>query len=251
MIHDLFLVPRADSFRSLAQRLPYQSYYGANFFLTSVRSEHIVVPSLDTAATVARLAPWAKAKTRVLPNLVTPPGEVASDDPALVAVPDRYWLVVASSERRKNIPAFIEAWKAASRRSEEIPELVVVTSPGSIGAEQIAGAGGRLHLMHGLTDAQLRLMYEGTKRLWQPSLAEGFGLPVVEALSLGRPVAVASGTALDEVAPPDAPRFDPSDQSSMVDATLRTRGPDAEDPAAARNWAARYGEEPYRSVCVN
>ncbi|MBF3124306.1 glycosyltransferase, partial [Pseudomonas aeruginosa] len=47
------------------------------------------------------------------------------------------------------------------------------------------------------------------ERLWQPSYAEGFGLPVVEALSVGTPVAVASGTSLDEVTPPSAPRVSP------------------------------------------
>ncbi|MBW6253675.1 glycosyltransferase, partial [Pseudomonas aeruginosa] len=99
----------------------------------------------------------------------------------------------------------------------------------------------------GLDDAELHALYRQAERLWQPSYAEGFGLPVVEALSVGTPVAVASGTSLDEVTPPSAPRFSPSDGAALERLMLRLadtpREASAEELIA---WAARFNREAYR-----
>ncbi|MEN1226717.1 glycosyltransferase, partial [Pseudomonas aeruginosa] len=67
----------------------------------------------------------------------------------------------------------------------------------------------------------LNISVQTAERLWQPSYAEGFGLPVVEALSVGTPVAVASGTSLDEITPPSAPRFSPTDGAALERLMLR------------------------------
>ncbi|MDT1028295.1 glycosyltransferase family 1 protein, partial [Pseudomonas paraeruginosa] len=68
------------------------------------------------------------------------------------------------------------------------------------------------------------------------SYAEGFGLPVVEALSVGTPVAVASGTSLDEITPPSAPRFSPTDGAARERLMLRLA--DAPREAAAEELIA-------------
>ena len=78
-----------------------------------------------------------------------------------------------------------------------MPPLVLVGSLDHLPEEQRGLPG--LHALGGLDDAELHALYRQAERLWQPSYAEGFGLPVVEALSVGTPVAVASGTSLDEV----------------------------------------------------
>ena len=87
-----------------------------------------------------------------------------------------------------------------------MPPLVLVGSLDHLPEEQ-RGFAPACTRSAGLDDAELHALYRQAERLWQPSYAEGFGLPVVEALSVGTPAAVASGTSLDEVTPPSAPRF--------------------------------------------
>ncbi len=126
-----------------------------------------------------------------------------------------------------------------------MPPLVLVGSLDHLPEEQRGLPG--LHALGGLDDAELHALYRQAERLWQPSYAEGFGLPVVEALSVGTPVAVASGTSLDEVTPPSAPRFSPSDGAALERLMLRLA--DAPREASAEEliaWAARFNREAYR-----
>ncbi|MGI0786391.1 glycosyltransferase family 4 protein [Pseudomonas aeruginosa] len=126
-----------------------------------------------------------------------------------------------------------------------VPPVGLVGSLDHLPEEQRGLPG--LHALGGLDDAELHALYRQAERLWQPSYAEGFGLPVVEALSVGTPVAVASGTSLDEVTPPSAPRFSPSDGAALERLMLRLA--DAPREASAEEliaWAARFNREAYR-----
>ena len=55
-------------------------------------------------------------------------------------------------------------------------------------------------MFHGIGNPQLRSLYEGTRLLLMPSVYEGFGMPVVEALACGAPVAYSAGTSMEEIA---------------------------------------------------
>lgn len=160
-------------------------------------------------------------------------------------LPPRYWLLVGTRELRKNVPWFVSAWARARAQAPGVPPLVLVGSLDHLPEEQRGLPG--LHALGGLDDAELHALYRQAERLWQPSYAEGFGLPVVEALSVGTPVAVASGTSLDEVTPPSAPRFSPSDGAALERLMLRLA--DAPREASAEEliaWAARFNREAYR-----
>ena len=134
--------------------------------------------------------------------------------------------------------------QAARQRSEQVPELVLVGAREHLPEplQQLAG----LHVVSDLTDAQLHAVYQHAERLWQPSYAEGFGLPVIEALSVGTSVAVASGSALDEITPAQSPRFSPTDTQALTAlmVTLANQGP--EDAGQMKSWATRYADEAYR-----
>ena len=69
---------------------------------------------------------------------------------------------------------------------------------------------------------------------------------MIEALSVGTSVAVASGSALDEITPPDSPRFSPTDSYALTELmlTLATQGPQA--PEQMKAWATRYADDAYR-----
>jgi len=69
---------------------------------------------------------------------------------------------------------------------------------------------------------------------------------VIEALSVGTPVAVASGSALDEITPPHSPRFSPTDGPALSALMIGLADAPTEDPEALRTWAAGYGTAAYQ-----
>jgi glycosyltransferase involved in cell wall biosynthesis len=74
-----------------------------------------------------------------------------------------------------------------------------------------------------------------------PSRFEGFGLPVVEAMAAGVPVAVSSAPSLDEAAGDAAVRFDPEDPQGAANAIAETREPGVRDDLVARGFAHAAG----------
>jgi len=242
-LHDLFQLTLNNSHGSqLKARI-----YGLTDKLSishSVRvADRIWTPSQFTADEVARLFPAAREKLRVLPNLVSGfTGEPA--DISNLQLPERYWLCVGIREPRKNIPWFVDAWQTARVQFQNVPELVLIGTAEHLplGQRNLPG----LHFLSDISDAELQAVYGHAERLWHPSYAEGFGLPVIEALSVGTPVAVASGSSLDEITPPDSPRFSPTDSAALVRLMGEMSNTLNDDPAHLKAWAARYGLDAYR-----
>jgi len=111
-----------------------------------------------------------------------------------------YVLWVGTVEPRKNLPAVVRAWRRLHDAGSPA-ELVLVGPPGwqedldaLLGADR-AG----IHVL-GFVDApDLAALYRGATTLCYPSRAEGFGLPVLEAMAQGTPVVTSTGTATEEV----------------------------------------------------
>lgn len=241
-LHDLFQLTLSNAHGSKIKAL----IYGRTDRLSighSVRvADRIWTPSQFTADETVRLFPQARNKVRVLPNLV----EGFSAEPADLdtPLPERYWLCVGTREPRKNIPWFVEAWQVARRQFPKTPDLLLVGGAEGLSSAQRELPG--LRIVSGISDGQLHQVYRQAERLWHPSYGEGFGLPVVEALGVGTPVAVATGSSLDEVTPPGSPRFSPSDQSALIRLMGVLSTADAQDPAPLRAWADNYGVGAYR-----
>ncbi|SEI23345.1 glycosyltransferase family 4 protein [Pseudomonas asplenii] len=242
-LHDLFQLTLKNSHGSRLKERVYRITDSLSIGHSVKVADRIWTPSQYTADEVVKLFPQARDKIRVLPNLV----EGFSGEPADISdlqLPPRYWLVVGTREPRKNIPWFVSAWQTARQQSDQVPELVLIGVPEHLPSPLRHLPG--LHYLSGISDAQLHAVYQQAQRLWQPSYAEGFGLPVVEALSVGTPVAVASGSSLDEITPPDSPRFSPTDSPALTALMLGLAQAPAEDPAALRAWATRYATAAYR-----
>jgi glycosyltransferase involved in cell wall biosynthesis len=201
-------------------------------------------PSQYSADETARLFPKAVGKIRVLPNQVDGFAGLAAGL-SRHQLPERYWLLVGTRELRKNVPFLVDAWQQARRQSPAVPELVLVGSLEHLPEAQRTLPG--IRALSGVSDAELHALYRQASRLWQPSYAEGFGLPVIEALSVGTPVAVASGTSLDEITPPSAPRFSPTNGPALVQLMLSLGARPDEDCAEQRRlWAQRFNHHAYR-----
>jgi glycosyltransferase involved in cell wall biosynthesis len=241
-LHDLFQLTMTNAHGSKLKAMIYRQTDNLSIGYSVRVADRIWTPSQFTADETVRLFPQARDKVRVLPNLV----EGFSSEPAELdsPLPERYWLCVGTREPRKNIPWFVEAWQIARRQFPKTPDLVLVGGSEGLSSAQRETPG--LHIVSGISDGQLHHVYRQAERLWHPSYGEGFGLPVIEALGVGTPVAVASGSSLDEVTPPDSPRFSPQDLPALVRLMGVLSTAEREEPAPLQAWAQRYGVDAYR-----
>lgn len=141
-------------------------------------------------------------KIRVVPNAVE--AEFRRDGPAAEG---HYVLAVGTLEPRKNLSRLVEA----ARRSDI--ELRVVGARGWGGVE-VGGNG--VHWLGEVSDTELARLYRGALCLAYPSLYEGFGIPVLEAMACGVPVVTTRGTAMEEVADGAAVLVDTRDPAEIA-----------------------------------
>lgn len=136
-------------------------------------------------------------------------------------LPALYALFVGLLRPHKNVERLVEAFGACAARLGPDAKLVVRGTPDArfpaIAAALDAGAArGAVHWMKApLAAAEMPLLYAGARVLVCPSLYEGFGLPVAEAMACGTPVVAARAGALPEVAGDAALWADPLDAAEL------------------------------------
>ena len=140
-----------------------------------------------------------------------------------------YVLYVGNLLPHKNLPRLTEAVAQVARQS---PVRLVIAgggTPGRVGElRRLADrVGARLELMPYVSHRALPSLYRGARLVAMPSLAEGFGLPALEAMACGTPVVVGKTSAMPEVVGDAGLLVDPEDTSAISDAVLRllTRDP--------------------------
>ena len=128
---------------------------------------------------------------------------------AKLGLPENYILCVGSLEPRKNLPRLLAAWKQVQPRMNDL-SLVVAGAKGHVFREAgLAAPVSGVHLAGYLSDDVLPAVYAGARMFVYPSVYEGFGLPVLEAMASGVPVVTSNVTALREVAGDAALTVDP------------------------------------------
>lgn len=183
----------------------------------AVRAEHLITVSdaaRDDIVTALGCAP-----DRVS---TCPPGlEAALADAALPPdlEADRFLLAVGSVEPRKNLARLVEAWRHSGTA---LP--LVVAGPDGWRAEEIRpaleGVPGLIRMPYVARPALLA-MIASARALLFPTLAEGFGLPIIEAMQAGTPVLTSRGGATEEVAGGAALLADPTDADDLAAAIAR------------------------------
>ncbi|NDJ54226.1 MAG: glycosyltransferase family 4 protein [Chloroflexi bacterium] len=144
---------------------------------------------------------------------------------AIYQLPERYLLAVGTIEPRKNYARVIEVL-ARLRVDDPELKLVIVGVEGWLteSFQQALDAFKQrdaVVLPGFVLDDDLPAVYSGADALVMASLAEGFGLPILEAMACGVPVACSSTTALGEIAGSAAAVFDPEDVDEMTDVIQR------------------------------
>ncbi|MDQ6712037.1 MAG: glycosyltransferase family 4 protein [Candidatus Dormibacteraeota bacterium] len=128
-----------------------------------------------------------------------------------------YLLAMGAGEPRKNVARVIEGFL---RVADRIPHrLLLVGAPWRGRRASLPPAGiDRIEDLGAVTNAQLRALYRGAAAFIYPSLYEGFGLPVLEAMASGTPVITSRAGSLEEIAGSAALYVDPQDASAIGDA---------------------------------
>jgi len=161
------------------------------------------------------------------------------DPERLAAVRQRYRLAqayvihVGTLQPRKNLLRLLEAIDGLPRRlpsGRPVPQLVLVGKRGWLAEPIVAraeGMGERVRLLGHVERADLPALISGARALVMPSLYEGFGFPVLEAMACGTPVVAANTSSLPEVAGDAALLVDPHDAEALAEALARVLTDDA------------------------
>ncbi|MBI4011105.1 MAG: glycosyltransferase family 4 protein [Candidatus Rokubacteria bacterium] len=182
-------------------------YWGRWVPYTARFADAVLVPSLSTKRDLLALTPIPESRIHVVP-LATPlddPGPVSAaaveDCRRRYGLTAPYLLYVGTIDRRKDHPTLLEALRRLDapltlalagtliRGRTDFPERV-----------ERLGLRDRVRVLGYVPEADLVPLYQGAAAFVYPSLYEGFGLPVLEAMACGTPVVTYDATSLPEVA---------------------------------------------------
>jgi glycosyltransferase involved in cell wall biosynthesis len=210
---------------------------------TVLAAERVLTPSEFSKRSIMRAYGLDDEKITVMPNGVSPKFRPMAREAASqwlkksYRVPPRFILSVGDLQPRKNHIALIRAFEELIRTYPELPQHLIFVGKLAYRSEEVVAAAkscsiaSRIHFMDFVADEDLTRFYGACDLSVYPSLYEGFGLPIIEAMACGRAVACSNTTAMPEVADSAALLFDPKSRIEMVramrdlllDAELRTR----------------------------
>ncbi|HEY8108881.1 MAG TPA: glycosyltransferase family 1 protein [Patescibacteria group bacterium] len=161
-------------------------------------------------------------------------------------LPKRYVLAVGTIEPRKNHARLIEAFRSIPESRRRDTALVIAGRWGwrYRPVKRAMVGTRRVKVIEAPTDAELAALYRGATVFAYPSLLEGFGLPVLEAMHAGAPAAVSDLPVLREVAGDAAEYVDPQDVSSIrtgIERLLGSAPRRRKLSAAGQRRAKRFG----------
>lgn len=198
------------------------------------RANRIIAVSRATRRSIERYFPDAANKTTV----VHPGSFAAASSVPTIASHRPFGLLVSTVEPRKNIERLLKAF--ANIKDVVAHDLHLVGGAGWRMPKPAAliranGLESRVHYLGALEDEDLLLQYASCDFVAMPSLYEGCGLPIIEAMTFGKPVLAGNSSAMPEMAGDAGLLVDPISieditrglKRMMTDAALRTRLADA------------------------
>lgn len=224
-IHDLAFLDHPEMF----------TRRGLSFFMRgldlAVKDADLVLCPSQATSRDCMSAGFSKDKVRVVP-LGLDPDPVTPD--AVTAVKERfgierdYVIWTGTIEPRKNLEGLLAAWDSLDSGLE----LVLAGPKGwNEDLDALVSRASKPRVLGFVTRHDLHALYRGARLLAWPSLKEGFGFPVLEAMSHGTPVVTSKGTSMEELAGDAALLVDPRDPHAIAEAIGRVLS----DPVLARS----------------
>lgn len=132
---------------------------------------------------------------------------------------NKYFFAVGKIEPRKNLQRLVHAFLALVNIPAYAQYHLVIAGPRGWDVATQSLEHPQIHLLGQVTDDELAQLYQNATAFVFPSLYEGFGIPPLEAMSLGCPVIMSNASSLPEIAPPEAALFiDPTSEKSITTA---------------------------------
>ncbi len=237
-VHDLAPIRFADRYPRRARGMHKR---GAK--IAAAEAARIICPSRSTALDVEEFYGVERSRIRVVPHGVDISGAELHDAGALWerrGISEPYVLWVGTQEQRKNVIGVLDAFARIAHRHPRL-SLILHGPNGWLGDE--VGEGLRHRGLHGRTivsegslpRSELAALYARAAVFVYPSLYEGFGMPVLEAMACGSPVVTSNISALPETAGDAALLVDPLDDEALAQSIERI----IEDPALAEDLSRR------------
>lgn len=223
-VHDL-------AWRTLPEVIaqPRRTWLRAAVPASLARARLLLANSGSTAAALAGSFPQLAARVREVPHGT--PGWALAEGPQRTTPAERpYFLFVGRLEPRKNLPRLLDAYEQLLARSDGGAPDLCLAGPSGWGLGPVRERlsrptlAGRVRLTGWVAPAELRALYRSALALVFPSLDEGFGLPILEAMGCGLPVLTSDRGATAEVAGDAALLADPRDTGALCAAMARLAG---------------------------
>jgi glycosyltransferase involved in cell wall biosynthesis len=224
-VHDLSFLRFPDAFRR-----PNRAYLSALTRLSARRATRVIVGAESTRRDVIELCGVQPARVVTVPYGVTdafaPAARAEVEEfRRRKGLPDQFILFLGTLEPRKNIGRLIEAYAALRERIASPPALVIAGGKGWFYENLFSqvsrlGLGADVLFTGYVPGEELVWWYRSALMFVFPSLFEGFGLPVLEALACGTPTITSNLSSLPEVAGNAALLVDPYDTEGLVRAMV-------------------------------
>jgi glycosyltransferase involved in cell wall biosynthesis len=222
-IHDVGYLWNRSAYRPLAWVLLH-----LGTILNARKARLIVADSEATAADLAHhfSVPREKVRVAYLGGPVVDPDRLPEPAPRQLSRPSRFFLFVGTLHRRKNLSRLLRAFARVRQSSNDQIGLVIAGADGA-GAASLRvladrlGIAGAVSWVGYVSEAERRALFAEAMAFVFPSLYEGFGLPVLEAMAWGTPVISSNASSLPEVVGSAGLLVDPLDVDELATAMLR------------------------------
>ena len=216
-IHDLIFMRHLEYYHWLDAKL-----YAWKFRYTCQEADRIIAISECTKRDIMEFGNVPADKIEVIYQSCNPKFTQRVDDATLGTIrekyglPQRFILNVGTIERRKNLLLAVSAL-------DSVPSEIHLVAVGrqTEYARQLPHSN-RVHLLSGISDAELAALYQMAEVFVYPSRYEGFGIPIIEAIHSGLPVVACTGSCLEEAGGPDSLYVDPDDVQAMATAICQS-----------------------------
>lgn len=217
-IHDLIFLPHPEFYQPIDRAI-----YNFKFRKACESADKIIAVSECTKRDIIRFYGTVESKIEVIYQGCDAAFALKSTPTKLREVqqryqlPDEYILFVGSIEARKNLLLAVKA--LLHTRSQHTLVAVGRRTAYTEKVEQFVtenGLSDRVKLIHNVPFSDLPSVYQLAKLFVYPSLYEGFGIPLIEAIHSGLPVIGAKGSCLEEAGGPDSIYVDPQDEKELA-----------------------------------